>query len=66
MRISLVDSRAQGFKCWSIAHQPGSNDDDRPGGATPIALAVPDTLDTMVAPPEQPHRPWMVPGVGRL
>ena len=64
MRISLADSRASGFSKWTIACQPGSNDDDQPGGATPIAITAPDLDDPIIALPEQPHRPWIVPGVG--
>jgi len=67
MTISLNASGADGFKKWSIAHPPSSNDDDDPpGGATPIAIAVPALDEPIMAPPEQPHRPWLVPGAGRL
>ena len=60
MYISLANSRANGFMRWWDAHQPG-NDDDNPGGATPIAITEPpcDDLDAIQ---EQPHRPWIVPG----
>jgi hypothetical protein len=64
MRISLGDSRANRFTKWSIAPRPGSNDDDQPGGATPIAITAPDLDDPIIALPEQSHRPWLVPGVG--
>ena len=64
MTISLDASGADGFKKWSIAHPPSSNDDDDPpGGATPI---VPALDEPIMAPPEQPHRPWLVPGWGTL
>ena len=45
-----------------IAHPSDSNDDDHPGGVMPIALAVPVPDEPIMAPPEQPHRPWLVPG----
>jgi len=64
MRISLVESCANAFTKWSSFHRPGSNDDDQPGGATPIAVTVPEFDDPIVAPPAQPHRPWFAPGVG--
>jgi hypothetical protein len=54
------------FKKISIAHPLSTNDDDRPGGATPIAMAVPALDEPIMAPPEQPHRPWLVPGWGTL
>jgi hypothetical protein len=61
MYISLTDSRTNGFKSWSSGH-PASNDDDNPGGATPIAMAEPPS--DREAPQEPPHRPWGIPGVG--
>jgi hypothetical protein len=63
MYISLANSRSNGFKKWSDTHSPGSNDDDQPGGATPIAIAVPPMNDAEET-QEQPHRPWLVPGAG--
>jgi hypothetical protein len=62
LTISEAASRANGFKNWSIAHPPGSTYDDQPGGVTPIAIAVPALDELMIAPAEQPHRPWLVPG----
>jgi hypothetical protein len=64
MHISLSDNRVNGFTKWSIPHQPGSNDDDQPGGATPIAITAPDIDDPIIGSPERPHRPWLVAGVG--
>ena len=63
MYISLTNSRTQGFKKWSDAHQP-DNDDDSPGGATPIAVTEPPR-DDRGAIEEPPHHPWLVPGVGK-
>jgi hypothetical protein len=42
MTISHAARAANGFKSWSAAHTRGDNDDDQPGGATPIALTVPE------------------------
>jgi len=41
MHISFATSRSGGFKKWSDAHPPASNDDDYPSGVTPVAIAVP-------------------------
>jgi hypothetical protein len=60
MNISLASSRMNGFKKWSSDHPPSSNDDDNPGGATPIALVEPASDE----PEDRPHRPWGIPGVG--
>jgi hypothetical protein len=62
MYISLADSRARGFLKWSEALRPG-NDDNEPGGATPIAIGV-SPGDDSEAIKEPPHQPWQVPGVG--
>jgi hypothetical protein len=62
MDISL-SGRINGFKKWSSEHPQSSNDDDIPGGATPIAVAVPPTED-LEAMRAQAHRPWRVPGIG--
>jgi hypothetical protein len=61
MTIFLNASGATGLKKWSIAHPPSSNDAE-----TSIAIAVPALDEPIMAPPEQPHRPWLVPGWGTL
>jgi hypothetical protein len=66
MTIFLNDRGATGFNKWSIAHPPSSNDDDDPGGATPIAIRVPVLDEPAMASPEQPHRRWLMPGWGTL
>jgi hypothetical protein len=64
MTISQVTSLATGFRKWSVAHATASNDDDHPGGDTPIALTARELDVWVIAPPEQSHRPWLVPGIG--
>jgi hypothetical protein len=67
LTILLNSSGANDFTKWSIARPPNANDDDEPGGATPIAIAVPALDDEpIIAVPEQPDRPWLVPTVGHL
>ena len=58
MYISLANSRANGFRKWSDAHPPHSNND--------AAIAIADlAIDyAVMTPPEQPDGPWRVPGVG--
>jgi hypothetical protein len=60
MTIFLNSSGANGFKKWSIAQPPSSNDDET------SAIAVPALDEPIMTPPEQPHRPWLVPGWGTL
>jgi hypothetical protein len=62
MYISLAHSRASGFKKWSDDHRQPDNDDDQPGGATPVAITEPTSDREALEKP--PHRPWGVPGVG--
>lgn len=62
MFISLANSRARGFLKWSEAQRPG-NDDDEPGGGTPIAIDEPP-CDGYGAIEEPPPQPWQVPGAG--
>jgi hypothetical protein len=64
MKISQETRFGVGFRKWSVTHPPASNDDDHPGGATPIALTAPELDDPIMAPPEQAYRPWLVQGVG--
>jgi hypothetical protein len=68
MTIFMNASGANGFTKWSIAHPPNANDDDEPGGATPMAIAVPALDDEpIIAVPEQPDGPrlaWLAPRVG--
>jgi hypothetical protein len=63
MSISQRDSCAKGFKKWSDAHQPEINKDVRAGGSYGVVATDPDLDNTS---PERLHRPWLVPGVGRL
>jgi hypothetical protein len=42
MNINEIARVSKNFKSWSLTHNQRSNDDEPPGGATPIALAAPD------------------------
>jgi hypothetical protein len=66
MYISLADSRAKGFKKWSDAHQAERLGDARAGAGEGGVIAAPDLAQGVTTPAEQPHRPWLVPGAGRL
>ena len=65
MYISLTDSCANEFKKCSDALEP-DNDNDNPGGATPIAVTEPprDEHEAVQDIQDEPHRPWIVPGAG--
>lgn len=66
MYISLADSLTKGFRRWADAHQPDRKIDDRPSGGAAASIADSDVDDVVLTPPERPHRPWLVPGEGRL
>ena len=66
MYISLRDSCTNGFKKWSDAHQPEIKNDVRAGEDEGVVAADPDLDNRVRTSHEQPHRPWLVPGVGRL
>ena len=63
MHISAAHSRRYGFSKWWEAHPPG-NDNDEPGGATPIAIATPPGDDREAM--EEPHRRRLAPGIGAV
>ncbi len=64
LTIFQTTGRASGgFKNWSIVHPSGSNDNDHPSEATPIALTGPPCADREAI-TESLHQPWLVPGVG--
>jgi hypothetical protein len=63
MKNSQAPSLAISFRKSYVAHPPASNDNDHPGGATPIALTASEVDDRVIAFVEQAYRPWLVPGV---
>jgi hypothetical protein len=66
MYISLAGSRANGFVKWGDAYQPeklGDTRDEAGYGGVPAVRAL---ARGPPMPAEQPHRPWLVPGAGRL
>ena len=62
MRISLADSSARGFNKWCETHDCGGKEK----GDGDIATSDQNTGHAVMTPPERPHRPWLVPGVGTL
>ena len=65
MYISPRDSCAKGFKKWPDAHQPEINKDVRASESYGVVATDPDPDDRVMTSSERPHRPWLVPGVGR-
>jgi len=65
MAISM-NSNTSGFRKWSEALELRKLDDIR--GETVIAddIADPDVGQDVMTPDQTPHRPWLVPGAGKL
>jgi hypothetical protein len=66
MYISPRGSCAKGVKKWSDAHQPEINKDVCAGEGYGVFAIDPDLDNRVMTSPERPHRPWLVPGAGRL
>jgi hypothetical protein len=54
-----------GFRKWADAHAPKMAPADAIVGDV-VVISAPDPAQSMTAPDEQPHRPWLVPGKGTL
>ena len=65
MYISPEDSCSKGFRKWSDIFRPEITKNVRAGEADGNVTADSD-LDRVMTSPELPHRPWLVPGTGRL
>ena len=63
MYISLEDSRTKGFRKWADAHRDVGNA-GADGKRAPVVVTDPDR--TAMTASGHPHRPWLVPGAGRL
>jgi hypothetical protein len=63
MYISLADSRANGFVKWADGYQPEKPHEEEDEGRL---IATQARAEGAATPAEPPHRPWLVPGTGRL
>jgi hypothetical protein len=66
MSISPRKGRTNGFEEAREAYQPQINEDIRANKGDGEAAPDPDSDNSGVISPEWPHRPWLVPGAGRL
>jgi hypothetical protein len=57
-----INNSTSGFRKWSEAQELRMSQRIR----AELGEGLPDVDAGMVAPVEQPHRPWLVPGVGKL
>lgn len=64
--VIAINKSSSGFRKWSEAQELKRIGEVR-AGATRGRAGVPSDLDQMViTPDETPHRPWLVPGAGKL
>ncbi len=65
MYISLAESCAKGFRRWSDAHQPSGNDNEGDVARLDALSCVDSGIEyAVMTPPDAPHAPWLVPGIG--
>ena len=61
-----INSRTSGFRKWSEAQERNSSGKARAGSGEPAVASGQDVDREVMPPAEQPHRPWLVPGAGKL
>jgi hypothetical protein len=66
MYISLEDSCTKDFSKWPGVYHPEIAKDVRADEAGGDVAGDTDLDNRVMTSPEPPHRPWLVPGAGRL
>jgi hypothetical protein len=69
MYMSIADGCTKSFRKWSDACAPEIDKIEKDVGADEGEGEVgadPDRDDRVMTSPERPHRPWLVPGAGKL
>lgn len=65
-----INPTTSGFRKWSEAHPPKRTGEATArvaeAGVKDGVAAAPDADQRVMVPDEQPHRPWLVPGTGKL
>ena len=61
-----INSSMSGFRKWSEAQELKKRAKTRAGAGESGGAAAPDADQEVITPDEMPHRPWLVPGAGRL
>jgi hypothetical protein len=65
MTISM-NSSTSGFRKWSEAQELKRRGEGRAEAGEVTVIPGPDADQGVIPPAEEPHRPWLVPGTGRL
>jgi hypothetical protein len=66
MYISLEDRCTTDFSKWPDVYRPGIDKHVRADEADGNAAGDSDLDNRVMSSPAPPHRPWLVPGAGRL
>jgi len=61
-----INNSTSGFRKWSEGQELKRSERARAGMGEGGVVVVPDVNEWVVAPEEQSHRPWLVPGAGKL
>jgi hypothetical protein len=61
-----INNSTGGFRKWSEAQELKRSERARAGMGEGGVVVVSDVDERVVAPDEQSHRPWLVPGIGKL
>jgi hypothetical protein len=61
-----INSKMSGFRKWAEIHEPRKIDKALIGADEGGVIAVANGDQGATTADQQPHRPWLVPGAGRL
>jgi len=65
MALSM-NSSTGGFRKWSEAQELKRRDEARAEAGEVAIIPAPSVNQSVMPPGEQPHRPWLVPGAGKI
>jgi hypothetical protein len=65
MALSM-NSSTGGFRKWSEAQELKRRDEARADAGEVAIIPAPSVNQPVMPPGEQPHRPWLVPGAGKI
>jgi hypothetical protein len=64
--MALSNSSTSGFRKWSEAQELKGKGEARVEAGEVAVIPAPGVKHAVMAPGEQPHRPWLVPGAGKI
>ena len=64
--VLLMNSSTSGFRKWSEAQELKRRGEARAEAGEVVIIPAPGVNQAVMSPGEQPHRPWLVPGAGKI